>query len=230
MKGRTSFVVLVASAVVVVITAAALAKGPESGTITGPGIEAPIELTEVGSGDLIWELMQRTALWDGLGSSSRLPAQPAAELGPAYTLTWVNSGPPADPIEVRTIVQLIYPHAEMGPVIHTPAQLGLERWGSGVVGWYRAPEDLTETLTALGVPVSTPRAKSDPSVLDEVEVAPAENEPARSVEASRDAARSTTGVSVDDERAAVVYPWVIAILVVAGLAWVVLRRRTQQAR
>jgi hypothetical protein len=128
------------------------AKGPESATITGPGIDQPIELIDGTNPDLVARLMEQTVLW--YGSGDPLPGQPAGALGPGYTLTWINAGPPEKSAEERTIRQMIYLEAEGGPLIHTPPQAGLEDWGSGVIGWFAAPSGLRDTLVALGAPLS----------------------------------------------------------------------------
>jgi hypothetical protein len=129
------------------------AKGPESVTITGPGIIEPLELMEAGNFDRIAKLMEQTGLWYGTGDLPHAIDPPAGELGPAYTLTWINSGPPGDSVEQRTMVQYLYLDAERGILIHTPDQKSLENWGHGVIGWFTAPAGLPDTLSGLGVPV-----------------------------------------------------------------------------
>lgn len=156
MTRQTLIVVVVTTAVVVATSGTALAKGPESATITGPGIDEPIELINADyfNSDYtnhVKELMRQTGLW--YATSSRISAKPAGDLGPRYTLTWINSGPPGGPVEERTIRQALYLYAENGPVIHTPAQEGLEGWGPDVVGWFTPPDGLSDTLAALDVPI-----------------------------------------------------------------------------
>lgn len=131
----------------------AVAKGPESATITGPGIEQPIELLNNSNMDLVVRLMEQTGLWYDTGTplSSK---EPVGELGPSYTLTWINSGPPSLSADERTIYQEIYLDAENGPLIHTPPQESLQGWGAGVIGWFVAPGNLKDTLTELDVPIS----------------------------------------------------------------------------
>jgi len=183
MRKRTMIVIAITSATVVAIGGTAFAKGPESATITGPGINAPIELINVDFFDTdytdhVKELMRQTSLWYATGGGSRIAIEPAGALGSAYMLTWINSGPPGDPLEERTIRQLLYLRAEGGPVIHTPAQKGLEGWVPGVVGWFTAPDGLTDTLAALGVPVpaseslSEVSASIDPTAAPSVEAEP----------------------------------------------------------
>ncbi len=129
----------------------ASAKGPESVTIFGPGIEQPLELIDPDDFSLLVTLMEQTGLWYGTGDPI---ARPPGELGPAYILTWINGGPPALLPEERTITQLLYLDAQGGPLIHTPDQETLANWGPGVTGWFAAPEGLRETLLALGAPVA----------------------------------------------------------------------------
>ncbi len=134
--------------------APATAKGPESATIIGPGIDQPMELIRPDNVEQMSRLMEQTGLWYGTGDLPRPLAGPTGDLGPAHTLTWVNGGPPGASVQARTIQQLIYLDAEAGPLIHTPAQESLENWGAGVIGWFAAPSGLSDTLAELGVPVS----------------------------------------------------------------------------
>lgn len=133
------------------------AKGPQSAIITGPGIDRPIELidrTVENNPDLVVRLMEQTGLWFATGDLPLPLEKPAGDLGPAYTLSWINSGPPDKSVDERTIRQLLYLDAENGPLIHTPAQESLQGWGPGVIGWFAAPSGLRDTLAELGVPVA----------------------------------------------------------------------------
>ena len=132
----------------------AAAKGPASATISGSGIEGTLELMGEDNWAQVSKLMEQTGLWYATGDLPRPIEAPAGELGPAYTLTWVNGGPPGKSMEERTMVQYLYLHAENGPLIHTPRQDSLENWGQERMGWFTAPEGLSETLQALGVPAS----------------------------------------------------------------------------
>lgn len=131
----------------------AAAKGPASITITGPGIDGPIELIETVDTDQLRRLMEQSGVWYATGDlPAPLGEKPTGELGPSYMLTWVILGPPGTPEEERTIRQLIYPQAENGPIIHT--QEVPEGWGQEVLGWFAAPPTFTETLTSLGTPLT----------------------------------------------------------------------------
>jgi hypothetical protein len=150
MLRKTGALTTLALALVVVSAADAQAKGPESVTLSGPGIDKPIELIDVSKSFNTYEndapvtLFGLTGLWGG-GSGSPAAAPPE-EPGPAYTMTWVNMGPPGDPIESRTIYQYVYLNAVGGPLIHTPEQIGLDGWGAEVVGWFEAPEEIGPTI------------------------------------------------------------------------------------
>lgn len=132
----------------------AAAKGPESATISGPGIDGTLELIGEDNWVQVSKLMEQTGLWYATGDLPRPIEAPSGELGPAYTLTWVNGGPPGKSTEERTMVQVLYLHAENGPLIHTPRQDALESWGQERIGWFTAPDGLHGTLEELGVPVS----------------------------------------------------------------------------
>ena len=128
----------------VVFNGPAVAKGPESVTITGPGHDAPVEVTFESHID-ISGLMEATGLWFGVNTPL---ASPPPDLGDEYTVAWVNSGPPGLPVADRTIVQYLYPDAAGGGAIHTPMQPSLAGWGPGVIGWFRAPDGLRHTLSS----------------------------------------------------------------------------------
>lgn len=137
----------------------AAAKGPESVTLSGPGFDEPLQLLDDGNWSTVSRLMEQTGLWYATGDLPRPVAEPSGNLGPAYTLTWINMGPPHKTPEERTFYQLLYPYAENGPLIHTPRQPGLANWGSGVFGWFAAPADMVDTLQQLGAPLpATPPA------------------------------------------------------------------------
>lgn len=143
-------------ALILIAGVPALAKGPSSATITGPGIEEPIELfdqrqPEQEMHEQMVDLIEQTGLWYATPTLERID-RPAG-LGEPLVLAWVNMGPPHLSEEERTIRQLIYLHAEGGPVIHTlEGHPSLGAWGGEITGWYRASTELVGTLQAFGVP------------------------------------------------------------------------------
>jgi hypothetical protein len=150
------------------LTSPVIAKGPESVTITGPGIDSPLELMDNANFDLIARLMEQTGLWYGTGDLPRAVEEPQGELGPSYTLTWINAGPPGNSVKSRTMVQLLYMDAENGPFIHTPDQESLENWGGGVIGWFAAPSGLQDTLVDLGVPRSAGTRSKNSAIIERI--------------------------------------------------------------
>jgi hypothetical protein len=163
---RTVMVLVVGSILVIVNAGIALGKGPESVTLTGPGIDSPVELVDAVDWpiscdnscppDPMVRLMEKSGLWYATGDLPIAMDGPEEDLGPRYVLTWVRGGFPDESVVERTFHQFIYLQADDGPVIHTPEQEGLVEWGSSVVGWFRASEDLPDTLLSLGAPMSDP--------------------------------------------------------------------------
>jgi hypothetical protein len=210
MNKRALVVIVVATAIVVTAGGAAFAKGPESATLSGPGIEGPTALNQ--NDPLLGQLMELSGIWSGPGL--REPIEPTGGLGPAYTLIWINSGPPEASIEERSIRQILYPYAENGPLINTPAQVGLVGWGGEVLGWYEAPKGLIDTLVALGVPVPPPTSDADTAAAPESE--------------GKAAAATSPGhiVSVDNEPDYLVYLAIGGVGLVLALTWAARRRQS----
>lgn len=154
---------LVITAITILIASVpALAKGPSSATITGPGIDEPIELFDQRQPEQVMhehivDLIEQTGLWYATPALERID-QPGG-LGEPLVLAWGEGS--------HTIRQDIYLHAEGGPVIHIPQdQPALDGWGGEVTGWFRAPTELADTLQALGVPIdSVQTTAAIPSVL-----------------------------------------------------------------
>jgi hypothetical protein len=140
----------VAAAPVLVLALAgpARAKGIQSATISGPGLDEPIQVAQPDSS----KLPALTGFWDVMPGQ---PAPPALtdeastpQLGPRYTITW-RLMTHAD--ETTAIHQDLYLDAEGGPLVHTAA--GQPIFDGGTVGgWYEAPAALRDMLRSLGVP------------------------------------------------------------------------------
>jgi hypothetical protein len=140
----------VALALVVALAGPAQAKGIQSATITGPGLDEPIDFSPPdGDGG---DLAALTAVWEAMPGQPRTSAlmdeAPTRQLGPQYRITWRFLIGPDD---VTTIRQDLYPYADGGPLVHTPAgQPIFDQSTSG--GWREAPVALRDRLRALGVP------------------------------------------------------------------------------
>jgi len=135
----------------------AAAKGPTALTITGEGLDGPIEIGaqagggEPGSGGQVSRLAEHTGLFATMfgATGSELDTQrPAGDLGPAVTLTWTV---PMGDLEADPLVQRLHPWAEGGPVTHTES--GQAHFGHETVGgWYTGGQELAGLLAEIGVP------------------------------------------------------------------------------
>jgi hypothetical protein len=153
--------VTLALALVLALAGPAQAKGIQSATITGPGLDEPLD---VAHGDGLASL---TAFWEVMPGQPQPPTltdrAPTKQLGPRYRLTW-RLRTHAD--ETTAIRQDLYPHAEGGPLVHTAA--GQPIFDAATVGaWYEAPVALRDRLNALGVP---------PAASDPVDAAPSSDD------------------------------------------------------
>ena len=159
MSRRTVTVLFVVSILVLTNAEIALGKGPESVTLTGPGIDSPVELMDAVDWPISCEdtcppdpmvrLVEHSGLWYATGDLPVAIDEPEGELGPRHVLTWIRGGFDGESVEERTFHQNIYLQAEDGPVIHTPEQDGLVDGGSNGVGWFRASDDLPDTLASV---------------------------------------------------------------------------------
>lgn len=212
--------VLVAALAVGVIVAGlagpASAKGLDSASITGPGLDEPVEWSSghtVAWTELWFQLLNDTQLWSGPESEIvRAAEAPSGQLGPSYIVAWVSEGPPDQSVEERTIRQEVYPDADGGPVVHTPPQPAFNGWPEGI-GWIRASDRLRHTLNDIGVTVAGLSAPVD------IPVAKVGEAPA-----TAPAAASDTGSETDREGSS----WNMATVVLAlagGLAAIISTRR-----
>ena len=143
-----------ALALVLALAGPAQAKGIQSATITGPGLDEPIAVAHSrrDSGDLA----RLTAVWEVMPGQPQTPAlmdqAPTGQLGPRYRITWrlmtdsdeTDRDPPG-PLPLRG-------RWSAGP--HPAGQLIFDGSTSG--GWYGAPIALRDMLGSLGVPAAVP--------------------------------------------------------------------------
>jgi hypothetical protein len=135
------------------LPAAALAKGPSAGTISGPGFTKTVKvLYDGGGGSPGDNLSQASGYFPaafGQSPDPMLHGKPSGRLGPRYAVVWTVPGNGGSPIR-----QELYPYARGGSVSYTkPGQriFGMATHG----GWYRDP-GLKRTLVALGLPATAP--------------------------------------------------------------------------
>jgi len=141
------------------LPAAALAKGPTEGTISGAGFVKTFKVSGDGSpGSLGGDLTQATGFFPaafGQSPDPMLHRKPAV-LGPRYTIVWTVPTGNGTPDRIR---QVVYPYAKGGAVTYMkPGQPIFDMTTHG--GWYRNP-DLKRTLVRLGLPTTAPDASSD---------------------------------------------------------------------
>jgi hypothetical protein len=141
------------------LPAAALAKGPSEGTISGAGFVKTFKVTNDGSGGTPGGDLTQTAGFFpaafGQQPDPMLHRKPAA-LGPSYTIVWTVPTGNGAPDHIR---QLVYPYAKGGAVTYMkPGQPIFDMITHG--GWYRDTA-LKRTLVRLGLPAKAPSASSD---------------------------------------------------------------------
>jgi hypothetical protein len=154
---RRTFLVALTAAGALLIPAGALAKGPTLATITGPGLDTPLQLSgygENGEGPLGALTMEGAFFPQAFGQSPdpTFKAQPKRDLGPRYLVTYTVPGPTAG----DKLLQDLYPYAVGGVVTYMKA--GQVFWGDQRThgGWYRAQPGLKAALVAAGLPKTAP--------------------------------------------------------------------------
>jgi hypothetical protein len=151
-------------AVALAVPATAAAKGPASGSITGPGLDRPIQLTGLGEPGSVGTL-GRVAAEGGLfaalsGSPSEwgtlVDERPSGDLGPRYTAWFVMRD-----VSKRTVRIELYPYTDALPVTYVPR--GQKPFGTAAMdgGWFVADEQLKATLVEAGLPPHPPSAVDD---------------------------------------------------------------------
>ena len=142
-----------------ILPAAASAKGPTEGSISGPGFSKVVNVLNDGAGGSAGgNLTQESGFFPAAYGQSPDPIlhrKPSGPLGPHYTIVWkVPSGGSA----TYRIRQDLYPYARGGAVTFTkPGQPIFGTTTRG--GWYRDPE-LKRTLVGLGLASTAPRGSS----------------------------------------------------------------------
>jgi hypothetical protein len=152
-----------------VVPTAARAKGASAATISGGGPGGlpggPIDLKgdgEPGSGTDLANLAEASGAFTLLfedGPGGELATPPAGDHGPRYTITWTFPNGAGGEDKVR---QSVWPYAAGGPLTFMASgQPVLDTTTKG--GWYRAGDDLRQSLIALGLPRRPPLAAPAPA-------------------------------------------------------------------
>jgi hypothetical protein len=144
--------------------APALAKGPTTATIDGPGLLEPVSLSgSEGSGPL-GEVAMSSGFYPQVFRQEPDPvlrSRPKGDLGPRYVVLYAVPGPDNGANLIR---QDLYPYATPSPVsFMEPGQsiFGIEKTYGG---WYVSGGQLKEILVAAGLPRTRPTGSDSPSV------------------------------------------------------------------
>jgi len=141
------------------VPAAALAKGPTEGSISGPGFSKVVKvLYDGGGGSPGDNLTQHGGFFPaayGQSPDPMLHGKPAGPLGPRYTIAWKGPSGGGGMFRIR---QDLYPYARGGAVTFTkPGQPIFGTTTRG--GWFRDPQ-LKRTLVGLGLASTAPSGDS----------------------------------------------------------------------
>jgi hypothetical protein len=161
---RRVLAILVLAFVAALVPTAAQAKGASAANISGGGPGGlpggPIGLKgdgEPGSGTALANLAEAAGVFSLLfedGPGGVIANPPPGDRGPRYTITWTFPNGAGGADKVR---QSVWPYAAGGPLTFMAAgQPVLDTTTTG--GWYRAGDDLRQTLIALGLPRRQPLA------------------------------------------------------------------------
>ena len=163
---RRRLVATLVLGVALALPAAAAGKGPESASLSGPGLDRALPVGgdgEMGPGTPLGALVNFGGFFAQMYGQTPDPlvkVRPSGNLGPGYRVTYLVPGPNG----VRSrVVQDVYTYAEPRPV--TYMQPGQRFWGTErtLGGWFRAPATLRRTLVQAGLPMRPPQAAGFPT-------------------------------------------------------------------
>lgn len=157
-------IVFAVAALALALPSVALAKGPSSASIDGPGTGGGVNISGGGEspGTPLGDLTQQSGLFPALFGQQpdpMLDRRPKANLGPKYTVEYTVPGPNNETFSIR---QDVYPYAKPSPVTYTPAgQKIFDMKSRG--GWFVATSELKDTLVTAGLPKVAPSGSSSGS-------------------------------------------------------------------
>jgi hypothetical protein len=133
----------------------AVAKGPASATISGPGLEGSLAITgdgESGPGTPLGTLVDGGGFFAqvfGQTPDPTMRTRPNGTLGPRYKVVYLVPGPNATRSRV---VQYLYPYAKGAPL--TYMKPGQTFWNGRKAhgGWFRGSIELRKMLVRSGLP------------------------------------------------------------------------------
>lgn len=154
---------VLAAIVALALPVAALAKGPSSASVNGPGSGGGVNITGNGesSGTPLGDLTTQAGFFPaayGQEPNPMLPAKPNGDLGPKYTISY---DVPDGEGKVFNIEQDVYPYANPPATYMEAGQeiFGMQTRG----GWFQADPQLKDTLVSAGLPATAPSGSNDGS-------------------------------------------------------------------
>ena len=153
---RRQLIAGVVAGTALLLPSAAGAKGPESASLSGPGLERSMAVAgqgEMGQGTPLGALVDAGGFFAqmyGQTPDPTLRVRPRGALGAHYRVTYVVPGP--NGIRSR-VVQDVYPFAK--PVPLTYMRPGQRYWGNRTArgGWFRSSAALRLALVHAGLHV-----------------------------------------------------------------------------
>jgi hypothetical protein len=141
-----------------VLPVVAAAKGPESASVSGPGLEGTLDIrgNGEGPGTALGTLTNSGGFFAqmfGQTPDPTLATRPAGKLGLRYTVVYLVPGPNGGSSRV---VQFVYPYAK--PVPLTYMKPGQRFWGTERAhgGWFQASPAMKKLLVRAGLPARAP--------------------------------------------------------------------------
>jgi hypothetical protein len=151
---------LLLTALVLAMPAAALAKGPSAASIDGPGTGGGIDIEgSLAPGSPLAELSERAGFYSAVFRQTpdlMRDSRPPGDLGPKYTITYTVPGPEG---ETFVLHQDVYPYATPKPVtymVRGQKVFRIETRG----GWFVAGSRLKDVLVSAGLPEVAPSGSS----------------------------------------------------------------------
>lgn len=138
----------------VLIPAAADAKGVAEVTVSGPNLAKPMKLGAEGASNIAQATGLYGAFFETVPPTPVDPNPPSADLGPRYVAIYTYAAPEQRSERRGTLRQELYPFAAGGAVAYTLAGQKLFN-ASSQGGWHR-DERIATILIAAGLPAPSP--------------------------------------------------------------------------
>ena len=150
---------LVLAVAALALPTAAIAKGPDEATITGPGLDKAITITGLEEpGSPIMAFAEAAGFFPaifGQQPNPMLPGRPKGDLGPKYRIDYNVPGGESGSFSIS---QDLYPYAQPYAVTYTKE--GQEIFDMTTTGGWWSDAALKDQLVALGLPKSAATAEA----------------------------------------------------------------------